>query len=91
MGTFAGALGARGIDPTGLVGHARGEIELDGKVLVIRRIHVRYQGLNVTDDQRQAVERVLAVHPDACPVARSLKGAIEITTSLSGAEGVLRS
>jgi uncharacterized OsmC-like protein len=83
VGTFAGALRARGIDPTGLVGQGRGEIELDGKVLVIRRIHVRYEGLEVTEEQRPAVERVLAVHADACPVARSLKGAIEITTSLS--------
>jgi uncharacterized OsmC-like protein len=67
------------------VGHARGEIELDGKVLVIRRIHVRYSGIEVPDDRRDALERVLAVHADGCPVARSLKGAIEITTSFGDA------
>ncbi|MHB1487994.1 MAG: hypothetical protein ACYCS7_13350 [Acidimicrobiales bacterium] len=52
-------------------------------MLVIKRIHVAYSGLNVSDEQREAVERVLSVHADGCPVARSLQGAIEITTSLS--------
>jgi uncharacterized OsmC-like protein len=64
------------------VGHARGEVELEGKTLVVKRIHVTYQGLTVAEEDREKVERVLAVHQDACPVARSLKGAIEITTSL---------
>ena len=49
---------------------------------MIKRIHVAYAGLAVQDDQREAVERVLRVHPQSCPVARSLEGAIEITTSL---------
>lgn len=83
MGTFSGALRARGIDATGLVAHVEGEVELDRKVLVLRRIHVRYQGLVVREEDRDTVERVLAVHAEACPVARSLKGAIEITTSLA--------
>jgi uncharacterized OsmC-like protein len=64
------------------VGHARGEVELEGKTLVVKRIHVTYQGLTVAEEDREKVERVLEVHQDACPVARSLKGAIEITTSL---------
>jgi len=76
-------LAARRIDPTGLVGHARGEVELDGKVLVIKRIHVTYRGVRVADDdQRAAAERVLSFHAGSCPVARSLRGAIEITTSM---------
>jgi organic hydroperoxide reductase OsmC/OhrA len=69
------------------VGHARGEIELDGKVLVIKRIHVTYRGVSVGDDQREAFDRALAAHPDGCPVARSLRGAIDITTSFEGAAG----
>ena len=64
------------------MGHARGEIELEGKVLVLKRIHVTYTGLTVTDEDAEKVERVLAVHADGCPVARSLKGAIEISTRL---------
>ncbi len=64
------------------MGHARGEVELEGKTLVVKRIAVTYSGLDVAEEDRDKVERVLAVHGDACPVARSLKGAIEITTSL---------
>lgn len=78
-GTFAGALKARGIEPTGLVGHARGEIELDGGILVIRRIHVTYSGVDVPDDKRDTAERALKTHHSACPVSRSLEGAIEVT------------
>jgi uncharacterized OsmC-like protein len=65
------------------VGHARGEVELDGKTLVVKRILVTYEGLRVEEQDRDKVERVLAVHQDACPVARSIKGAIEITTVLA--------
>lgn len=53
---------------------------------MIKRIHVTYRGVQVSEDQRAAVERVLGVHADGCPVARSLKGAIEITTSLEGTD-----
>ncbi|WNV77859.1 OsmC family protein [Geodermatophilus sp. DSM 44513] len=81
-GTFAGALTARRIDPTGLVGHARGEVELEGRVLVVKRIAVTYTGLEVADEDAEKVQRVLAVHADGCPVARSLRGSIEITTRL---------
>lgn len=73
-------MAARGIDPTGLVGTARGEIELDGKVLVIKRIHVAYSGVEIPDEHRAAAERALASHPKACPVARSIEAAIAVTT-----------
>ncbi len=70
------------------MGHARGEIELDGKVLVIKRIHVTYRGLRLAgDDQRATAQRVLGFHADGCPVARSLVGAIEITTSIDADGG----
>ncbi len=65
------------------MGHARGEVELDGKVLVVKRIHVTYAGLQVAEEDRDKVDRVLAVHAEVCPVARSLKGSIEITTALA--------
>lgn len=80
-GTFAGALRARGIDPTGLVGHARGEIELDGKVLVIRRISFAYSGVDIPADKRATAERALQTHHRSCPVSRSIEGCIEISTS----------
>ena len=77
-------LSARRIDRAGLVGNARGEIELDGKVLVIKRIHVTYAGLNVAAEDRDKAERALGTHANGCPVARSLQGSIEITTAVEG-------
>ena len=56
---------------------------MDNKVLVIKRIHVTYEGLQVAEEDREKVDRVLVVHQEGCPVARSLKGAIEITTALA--------
>ncbi len=64
------------------MGTARGEVELEGKVLVLKRIAVTYSGLDLDDEQRPVAERVLGFHADGCPVARSLKGAIAITTRL---------
>jgi uncharacterized OsmC-like protein len=58
-------------------------VELDNKVLVVKRIRVTYTGLEVSPENREKVDRVLAVHADGCPVARSLKGSIEITTELA--------
>lgn len=66
------------------MGNARGEVELDGKVLVIKRIHVAYSGFGFAAEDREKVERVLATHANGCPVARSLKGSIEITTAIDG-------
>jgi uncharacterized OsmC-like protein len=57
-----------------------GEVELDGHVLVLRRIHVHYR-LRASAEQREVVERVHRIHQEHCPVARSLRGAIAITTS----------
>ena len=60
-----------------------GDVEKEGGVLVLRRIHVNYK-LRVPDpdEVRDTVARVLEIHVDKCPVARSLKGAIEITTEV---------
>ena len=64
------------------MGHARGEVELEGKTLVVKRIKVTYTGLSVAEEDREKVERVLRTHGDACPVTRSIKGSIDITTEL---------
>ena len=60
-----------------------GDVEKDGGVLVLRRIHVNYK-LSVPDpdDVRDTVNRVLDMHVDKCPVALSIKGAIEVTASV---------
>ena len=65
----------------------RGEIELDSKVLVIRRIHVTYRGVTVPDEQREAFDRALSTHAGGCPVARSIQAAIDITTSFEDGVG----
>ena len=50
---------------------------------MIRRIHVRYE-LAVDDDvDRSVIDRVLGFHADHCPVARSIRDAIEVTTELT--------
>ena len=60
---------------------AVGEIELEDNVLVIRRIHVRLK-LKVDESQRETVNRVYGFFADRCPIYRSLKAAIQITTEL---------
>jgi uncharacterized OsmC-like protein len=70
------------VDASGgkLTGEISGEIELDGKILVIKRIHAHYK-LAGDDVDRDVVERVHSFHAERCPVARSIRAAIEITTS----------
>jgi uncharacterized OsmC-like protein len=63
------------------VGEAVGEIELEDNVLVIRRIHVRLK-LKAEEAHRETATRVHGIFADKCPVYRSLKSAIKITTEL---------
>ena len=65
-----------------LAAEVRGEIEKDGNVLVIKRIHVTYH-LKLIPEQRETAERVLDFHADKCPVARTLKGCVDISTELN--------
>jgi uncharacterized OsmC-like protein len=70
------------VNPDGnLSAHATGEVELEGGVLVLRRIHVR-MALRAPDEHRGAAERAHGIYADSCPVYRSLKAAIAITTEL---------
>ncbi len=83
LGTFGGALEARGI-PAGegyLAADVLGEIEKEDKVLVVKRIHVTYH-LKAEADRRSTAERVLGFHAEACPLARSISSCVTITTSL---------
>lgn len=63
-----------------------GEIEVDDKVLVIRRIHVRYQLRVGPGADRAAIDRAHQAHPSRCPVARSIGACIDITTELEVTE-----
>ena len=50
-------------------------------MLVIKRIKQTFR-LSADEGDRETVERVLKVYADSCPVARSVKGSIEITSEL---------
>lgn len=82
VGTFGGALEARQIEAGGgkLTADVVGEVELEEKVLVIRRIHVSMR-LVASSDLRETVERVHGVYAMRCPLYRTLRGAIQLTSS----------
>ncbi len=61
---------------------ATGEVELEGKVLVLRRIHVKLE-LRAAPEHREVAERVHGFYVEACPLYRSLRAAIAITTELA--------
>ena len=64
------------------MGEARGEIENEDGVLVIKRIHVTYRLRLDPDAAREKVERAFQHHMPKCPVYRSIGGCIDVTTSL---------
>jgi organic hydroperoxide reductase OsmC/OhrA len=83
LGTFKGALAARQVsfEEDSLYADTIGEVETENKVLVLKRIkHTLH--LSAEQKDRETIERVVEVYEDSCPVARSIKPAIEITTGL---------
>lgn len=62
---------------------ARGDVEVEDGVLVLRRIHVAFTLKDVAADKRAAAERAHQVFRDRCPVYRSLYRAIQITTDMT--------
>ena len=58
-----------------------GEVELEENVLIIRRIHVRLK-LKAEETHWDAARRVHGFFADKCPVYRTLRPAIAITTEL---------
>jgi len=83
MGTFGGALEARHIDASDgkLVADVTGEVEQEEGVLVIRRIHVSMRLIG-SEDLKEKVERVHALYPMNCPLYRTLRNAIRLTSSV---------
>lgn len=57
-------------------------MELEDKVLVIKRIHCRLE-LRAAPEHRASAERVHGFFAGACPLYRTLKGAIAITTEVA--------
>jgi len=64
-----------------LVSEVRGEVEVEDGVLVLRRIHVVYR-LSGAGDHAEVVRRVHEMHREHCPVYRSIRAAIDVTTEL---------
>ena len=64
-----------------------GDIEVDDKVLVIKRIRVRYT-LRIPDSARETAERVHGFHAGFCPVAKTIEGCVDISTVLTFADSV---
>ena len=50
-------------------------------MLVVKRIRQTFH-LAADEMDRETIERVLEVYEDGCPVARSIKNSIEITSEL---------
>jgi uncharacterized OsmC-like protein len=69
------------LEDAGLTAVSIGEIETEGKVLVIKRIKTTFT-MTAAEEHRETIERVLGVYADNCPVARSVKGSIEISSHL---------
>ncbi len=88
VGTFGGALSARHIPVADgrLKADATGDLMVDGGTLLITRIDVRYRLVVEPGTDRAAIERAHQHHQQACPVARSLAGSIEITTAVEVVE-----
>jgi len=82
-GTFGGALEARQVSASNdrLVSEAVGEVELERRVLVIRRIHVKLR-LKAEEAHRETAVRVHGVFAENCPVYLSLRNAVQMTTEL---------
>ncbi len=57
-------------------------MEVEEKVLVIKRIRVKYRLTGCPEDKWEAAERAHSFHASRCPVARSIGGSIDITTQL---------
>ena len=90
LGTFAGALDARKINAkdSRLTCEVRGEVESEGGVLVIKRVHVVHT-LRAEEPEtvRDTVERVHGIYAQSCPVYRSLSPAFQITSSVEIVSG----
>lgn len=82
LGTFGGALEARQINASDgqLTADVTGEVETEEGVLVIRRIHVAMR-LMASEQVKETVERVHGVYAMRCPLYRTLRKAIQLTSA----------
>ena len=83
LGTFGGALEARHIDASDgrLTAEVTGEVETEDGVLVIRRIMVAMR-LQASSAERETIERVHGLYAMHCPLYRTLRGAIALSSTV---------
>lgn len=84
-GTFSGLLNHLG-QPTHdgeLTAAATGSVVKERGVLRVSGIRVDYALVLAVGTDREEVLRLHEIHPTRCPVARSLAGAIELSTTLA--------
>jgi len=81
-GTLVAALEARQVKLEEGAFHAEAEglNEVRDGLPVLTEIRVRYR-LRIPPGTREAVERALARHPQRCPTAQSLEGAVTVSWS----------
>ena len=68
-------------DKNSLYADTAGEIEATNKVLVLKRIKQIFH-LQADERERETIERVLKVYAGSCPIVRSIRDSIEITSEL---------
>ncbi len=80
VGTLGRALEARGIpsSPDRLTADVEGDIVDENGVMVLRRIRIRYR-IALPAGKRPEAERALAVHERGCPLANTLRNAVELS------------
>jgi uncharacterized OsmC-like protein len=81
LGIFRGALAARQVPFDNRYADTVGEVETENKVLVLKRIKQTFH-LTAEEKDCEKIERVLRFYADSCPVARSIKGSIEVVSEL---------
>ena len=83
LGTFGGALEARHVDASGgrLTAEVSGEVETEESVLVIRRIRVAMR-LVAAETSRETVDRVHGFYAMHCPLYRTLRTAIALSSTV---------
>ncbi len=80
VGTLGRALEVRGIpsQPDRLEANVEGDVVDEGGVMALRRIRIRYR-IVVPAGKRAEAERALSVHERGCPLANTLRGAVELS------------
>lgn len=80
VGTLGRSLEARGIpsQPDRLSAEVEGDIVDEEGVMALRRIRIRYR-IALPPGKREEAERALRFHERGCPLANTLRGAVDIS------------